>query len=282
GTNIFHGDAFVFGQNELFNAQETVTAKAGVGRALFHRYQPGFSLGGPIRRDRLFFYMAAEEEHLLADSAADISRSALARINGALVSGLAPSLPVRSLQAGRFRIGADETEAAGKLTYLAGRHTVNSRFAFTNARLRGESFNTEELNDVSSRGSSYTKDYQLTASDMMVASPGSINEFRFQASTRRARSNGGDRVGPEVDITGMARFGRPFDADSARRENRFQFLDNILVERGHHELKAGITVNRVKLRSELLDGFGGLFIFRTVDDFLAGRAAEWRQAFGTA
>ncbi len=29
------------------------------------------------------------------------------------------------------------------------------------------------------------------------------------------------------------------------------------------------------------DGFGGLFIFRTVDDFLAGRTAEWRQAFGT-
>src|SRR5262249_3700330 len=42
-----------------------------------------------------------------------------------------------------------------------------------------------------------------------------------------------------------------------------------------------ITVNHVKLRSEMRDGFGGLFIFPTVDDFLAGRAAEWRQAFGT-
>ena len=282
GTNDFHGDAFVFAQNEIFNARESVTAKAGVGRPLFHRYQPGFSLGGPIQHDRLFFYVAAEQEHLLADSAADISRSARERINGGLASGLAPSLPVRSLQTERFRIGADETEAAGKMTYLAGRHTVNSRFAFTNSRLRGEAFNTEELNDISSRGTSYTKDYQLTASDMMVVSPGLINEIRFQASTRRALSNGGDRLGPEVDIVGIARLGRPYDGDTARRENRVQVLDNIIIERGHHELKAGITVNHVQLLSEMRDGFGGLFIFRTVDDFLAARAAEWRQAFGTA
>ena len=53
GTNTFHGDALVFGQNELFNARESVTAKAGVGRPLFHRYQPGVSLGGPIQHDRL-------------------------------------------------------------------------------------------------------------------------------------------------------------------------------------------------------------------------------------
>src|SRR5207247_1679365 len=251
------------------------------GRALFHRYQPGVWLGGPIQHYRLFFYMAAEQEHLLADSAADIPRPARDRLNAAFASGLAPNLPVRSLQVGRFRIGADETEAAGKLTYVGARHTVNSRFAFTNARLRGEAFNTDELNDISSRGTSFTKDYQLTAADTIVLSPRSINEFRFQASTRHALSNGGDRLGPEVDIGGVARFVLPVDADSARRENRVQFLDNIIVERGHHELKAGITVNHVKLRAEMRDGFGGLFIFRTVDDFLAGRTAEWRQAFGT-
>src|SRR5207249_11970236 len=107
-------------------------------------------------------------------------------------------------QAGRFRIGADETEAAVKLPYAAARHTVNCQFAFTNARLRAEAFNTEELNDISSRGTSFTKDYQVTASDTIVLSPRSINEFRFQASTRRALSNGGDRLGPELDIVGVA------------------------------------------------------------------------------
>jgi hypothetical protein len=259
GTNRFHGDAFVFGQNDMFNARESVVAKAGIGRQMFHRYQPGFSLGGPIQRDRLFFYMAGEQEHLLADSASDI----------------------RFLQPRRFRIGSDETESAGKLTYLSGPHTVNSRFAFTNARVRGDAFNTEEFNDVSSRGSSYTKDYQLTASDMATLSSASINELRFQASTRRAVTNAGDRAGPEIDIVGVARFGRPYISDSTRRENRVQVLDDITIERGHHELKTGAAVNHVTLASEMRDGFGGVFIFRTRDDFIAGRAALWRQRFGT-
>jgi hypothetical protein len=281
GTNTFHGDAFLFGQNDLLNAREPIVAKAGIGRPLFHRYQPGFSLGGPIQRDRLFFYMAGEQEHLLAESASDLPAAARNLINLALSRGLAPNVPVRSLQANRFRIGSDETEAAGKLTYLTGPHTLNSRFAFTNARGRGEAFNTDEFNDVSSRGSSYTKDYQLTFSGLTVVSPTSINELRFQASTRRALSNAVDHFGPEIDIVGIARFGRPYGADTKRRENRLQILDEITFDHGHHELKTGFTVNHVTLNSEMRDGFGGLFIFPTVDDFLAGRAAVWRQRFGT-
>jgi len=114
----------------------------------------------------------------------------------------------------------------------------------------------------------------------MVLSPTSINEFRFQGSTRRALSNAGDRLGPEIDIIGVARFGRPFEADTARRENRVQFVDNVTVSRARHELKTGVAVNHVGLRSEMRDGFGGVSIFWTVEDFMAGRPAEWRQSFG--
>src|SRR5262249_22993151 len=128
--------------------------------------------------------------------------------------------------------------------------------------------------------SAYTKDYQLTGSYVMAMSPASINEFRLQVSTRRAVSNAGDRLGPEVNIAGVSRFGRPIDADTARRETRTQFVDNVTVERGNHELKTGITVNHVRLRSEMRDGFGGLFTFRSADDFMAGRPSEWRQSFG--
>src|SRR5262247_2339881 len=108
GANDFHGDAFLFVQNELFNGRDTVTARAGSGRPLFRRYQPGFALGGPIRRDRLFFYAAGEQEHLNEESASEISRTAQTRINSALASGTAPNLAVRSLQSARFPVGADE------------------------------------------------------------------------------------------------------------------------------------------------------------------------------
>lgn len=282
GSNDFHGDAFLFAQNERFDARDAVSAKAGTGRPQFRRYQPGFALGGPIVRDRIFFYLAGEQEHRFEESASEISRTARTRINTALASGVVPGSPVRSLQSGRFPIGADETEAAGKLTTITGRHTLNSRFAFTNARVRGDAFNTEEFYDVSARGNSYIKDYQFTAADVMVLSLAAIDEIRFQGSTRRAVSNAGDRRGPGVDIAGIARFGRPWEADSSRRESRVQFINNVTIDRGHHEIKTGITLNHVRLRSQMEDGFGGLLTFRTIDDFVAGRPAEQRQAFGNA
>lgn len=283
GQNEFHGDAFTFFQNDRFNAREPYSDPAPALRLRFHRIQPGAALGGPLKRDRLFFYIAAEQEHLSADDEAEIDRASLIRINNLLAAGFAPRLGVRSLTSARFPIGADETEAAAKLTYIPGsRHTLNFRFAFTNARARAEAFNTDVLTDRSARGSAYTKDYQLTASAISVLSSTSVNDLGFQTSTRRVVTRAGDTTGPGIEIAGVARFGRPYNADGARREHRWQIVDNVSNSRGPMEWKAGATINHVSLNNDARDGFGGIFVFRTLDDFAAGRPALWRQAFGTS
>jgi hypothetical protein len=282
GQNEFHGDAFTFFQNEWFNAREPFSDPPPASRLRFRRVQPGVALGGALQRNKLFFYAAAEQEHLSAEDESEIDRNARTRINSLLASGFAPRLSVRSLTPGRFRIGTDETEAAAKVTYIASqRHTLNFRFAFTNLRERGDGFNTDVLTDRSARGSAYTKDYQFTGSAISVLSAKSINDFRFQASTRRAVTRAGDTLGSGVEIAGLARFGRPYDADSNRRETRYQIVDNLSLSRSLSEWKGGVTVNRVSLNSELGDGFGALYIFRTLDDFAAGRPAIWRQSFGS-
>jgi len=280
GANEFHGDVFTFLQNERFNARSPFSDPSS-SRPRFRRYQPGGALGGPIKHDRAFFYLALEQEHLRTEDEAEIDRATRARVNSLLASGFAPRLSVRSLTARRFSIEADETEAAGKLTYLAGsRHTLNFRFAFTNARVRGDAFNNDALSDPTARGSAYTKDYQLTGSIISVLSPHLVNDLRLQASTRNVETRSGDTIGPGIEIVGLARFGRPFDADAARRERREHFVDNISLSRARSEWKTGATLNRVSLHDDARDGFGGLFIFRTLDDFASGRPALWRQAFG--
>jgi hypothetical protein len=283
GENQFHGDAFTFFSHERFNAREPFSDPAPASRLRFRRVQPGAALGGPLKHDHLFFYAAAEQEHLSADDEAEISSPTRTRINSLLTSGFAPRLAVRSLTSGRFPIGSDETEMAGKLTYIASqRHTFNFRFAFTNLRDRGDGFNTDILTDRSARGSVYTKDYQGTASVISVLSTKLVNDLRFQVSKRHVFTRAGDNVGPGVEIVGLARFGRPFDADATRDERRQQVVDNISVVQAHSEWKGGATVNHVSLNDDARDGFGGLFIFRTVDDFAAARPAIWRQAFGTS
>src|SRR5947209_18938750 len=171
GSNEWHGDLFTFFQNERFNAREPYSDPPPARRLRFRRYQPGGALGGPLKRDRLFFYVALEQEHLTGEDESEIDRTARTRINSLLASGFAPRLSVRSLAARPFPIGADETEAAAKLAYLVGSlHTLNFRFAFTNARYRSDAFNRDILRDPTARGSSYTKDYQFTGSAISVLS----------------------------------------------------------------------------------------------------------------
>ncbi len=283
GSNDFHGDAFTFAQNEFFNARDSFNAGEGNSRLRFRRYQTGGALGGTLKRDQLFFYVAAEQEHFTGEDETGIARSVRLPINAALASGFATRLAVRSLAENRFPIGADETEAAAKLTYIAGlRHTLNFRLALTNNRERNDAFNTETLADPTARGSAYTKDYQLTGSDLFVLSSKLINDWRFQASTRKAVSRAGDATGTDIEIVGTARFGLPYEADTARRETREQFVDNISFVRSRSELKAGATVNHVSLTDDARDGFGGLYIFRTPGDFLSGQPSVWRQAFGNS
>jgi hypothetical protein len=57
GTNVFHGSAFYSGQNEKFNARNFFsTAQQPVGR--FNQY--GGTLGGPVLRNRAFFFATYE------------------------------------------------------------------------------------------------------------------------------------------------------------------------------------------------------------------------------
>ena len=52
GTNVFHGTAFWFGRNAAFNARQATARE----RDPLKRNQPGGTLGGPLMRNRLFFF----------------------------------------------------------------------------------------------------------------------------------------------------------------------------------------------------------------------------------
>jgi hypothetical protein len=56
GENEFHGDAWEFLRNDIFNANSFFRNAAGQPRATLKQNQFGGTIGGPIRRDRLFFF----------------------------------------------------------------------------------------------------------------------------------------------------------------------------------------------------------------------------------
>src|SRR5207248_9427881 len=56
GENEFHGDAWEFLRNDIFNANSFFRNAAGQPRATLKQNQFGGTIGGPIRRDKLFFF----------------------------------------------------------------------------------------------------------------------------------------------------------------------------------------------------------------------------------
>jgi hypothetical protein len=60
GTNQFHGNVFEFNRNTAYNANNYFNNRNDIDKPVLLRNQFGFSFGGPIIRDKTFFFTTAE------------------------------------------------------------------------------------------------------------------------------------------------------------------------------------------------------------------------------
>lgn len=60
GSNAFHGSAYEFLRNKVLNSNTFFNNRANVARPAFSQNQYGFNLGGPIKRDKTFFFGSYE------------------------------------------------------------------------------------------------------------------------------------------------------------------------------------------------------------------------------
>ena len=153
--NHIHGDAFTFVQNGALNG----TPPLGL-----NPYKPDESrvsvrvaLGGPIQRDRMFYYVAVEHEMARGEDPNDLEPST---INTHLISSLRNYLPLANLnlQSKFFPTTDQETELSGRIRpalLKIAREAIMLRYAFTNSRNVNDAFYTDELTDRTARGSSF-------------------------------------------------------------------------------------------------------------------------------
>lgn len=112
GSNELHGSAYWFVQNEAFNANDFFFNRDGIDRPAARRNEGGFTIGGPIVRDKAFFFGSYQRTQALTAfvptgssisdlplfldflpdrSASGVTTGALAAINAARnACGLAP------------------------------------------------------------------------------------------------------------------------------------------------------------------------------------------------
>ena len=251
------------------------------GKPSFRRFREGVSLGGPLVKDRTFYYVAVEQEHNRGQNGSEIDSASASAINSFLATGAFSGLATRQITTNFFPISRAETEAAGKLDHQLTKNTaLMLRYAFTNNREAGDAFNTSGLVDASARGSSFIADNSLSGSLTTVYGSDAVGDLRFQAATRHAVLRPTQSSGPEINIAGLVDFGRPYAGLSQRRENHYQAGYTYTRTVGKQIWKAGAVITRVSLRASAADGFGGVYLFNTLQDFLAGQPSQFRQAFG--
>ena len=204
GVNTLHGDAFLFGQSGVFSASPKLEETFRNTPSLW-RYRGGLALGGPLVKDRTFYYAAAEREQAQTETASDIDSGAAVAINHALSAGLLPEVHTRQLTLGLFPTARAETEWSAKVVHqLADGGAVVGRIASTDNREEHDAFNTGGLSDRSVRGTQTTRDVAVTGSwtktlgrthEQRAARPVRYSSHRLVQRRSRRRGRGDFRSG---------------------------------------------------------------------------------------
>ncbi len=64
GTNQFHGNLFEYHRNTIFNANDWFNNRSGIEREVLIRNQFGAGIGGPIRKDKTFFFFNWQSQRM--------------------------------------------------------------------------------------------------------------------------------------------------------------------------------------------------------------------------
>ena len=82
GTNQFHGSAYYFGRNDALNATDYFNNLNSIGKDKLRRNDFGYNVGGPVVKDKLFFFWSQEWNRELRGAARSAGVPTVAEKNG--------------------------------------------------------------------------------------------------------------------------------------------------------------------------------------------------------
>ncbi|MFQ5738070.1 MAG: TonB-dependent receptor plug domain-containing protein [Acidobacteriota bacterium] len=284
GTNDWHGSAFYLYQDNSFIADEKSLRVNTDGsmtesrnEALGRRHQFGGSFGGPVVRDKAFFFFSTEHQDfsrpLFVEFRFDDAERALIkdRIPQLLdFEGAFNSTDNAHVYLGKFDWNATET------------NNFSVRYTFTDStQVNGTTTGTTR-GAVDNNGLELDRTHQFVASWNGIISPRAINEFRFNylKEDRPREANVNDNTS-EVRIGSEATVGGRWFLPIPEIDDRYQFVDNFSYNFGAHDLRVGFEYNDTGVDQIFFGNGRGQYRFADLDAFLADAPRDYRQRFGT-
>lgn len=264
GSNKFRGRAFYFFRDDSLNANTWNNNRRGIARPAFRNHDPGFTFGGPIVKNKLFFFTAYEYDNINEDTIVD---AFVPVTNG----NTRFTLPAPTDLTRRFTVTQSGQTSVDVAPYIEPFPTPSRKHIFTaradwninNAHNITFNYQLGRSNDLRAfSGTNRIGDSLIgrirntdgyNATHNYIISSQAVNQFRFQYSTLRPRSEqSAGALAPAVLVTftppGESSTTQVFGSttnSSDRVEDRWQFQDTLSYVFGANTVRFGADYQKV-------------------------------------
>lgn len=276
GTNSVHGAAYWFFRDRAMNANTFINNSRGIPRQPYHYNQFGANVGGPVVKDRLFYFFNYEGQRNKNPNPVFLA--------------VAPPADALSQQAARelqqyltpYTRNFDNNIYLGKADWNIG---SNQRFS---VRYNAHRFNGKNLeNSGSSSAFEHTGDSDVITDNVAanythVRGGSTVWDSRFiylrDDEPGKANSDRPEAVIRQNNVTVM-QLGRNNFSPRYTNTKRYQTIQSVSYVRGRHTYKIGGDLNFERIDNFFPGLFSGSYLFNSYADFAARRPFSYTQAF---
>ena len=303
GSNTFHGEAFWFFRDSDFSAINPFAVQTvlvnGVNTTTHinpedKQHQFGGTLGGPIIKDKLFFFFSADQQLRKFPAVAvpgnpaaffaDFTSAELSTFTSRGISQPQAEQGLSFLQSvtGTVPRTGDELVMLPKIDWQI---NGNNHASFEYNRMRWASPGGIQTGAVVARGTDsfgddFVKDDTVISRLDSTISPTITNEFLFEYgrdfefesnnTVLPGEPTAATGFSPQITISGGGGivFGMPnfLQRPAYPDEHRYQWSDTLSLSHGTHLIKVGFDINRVNdIDQNLFEGFGAYSYSNRVD-----------------
>ena len=296
GTNELHGSGFEFLRNSDLDANNFFNNANGVSRTPSRNNFFGGTIGGPIRKDRTFFFASFEglRQRVGVNANARVPSLAARAEASPAIQPLIDEYPLPTGPdngdgtAGYFATATNlvgETDFSARLDHrFSNNDDFFARYAFSDSLglLRSFYLNTLSRNRSRLQSVSLSEVHRITTN--------LFNEARFgfvrsaNTSIGAADSFGGAEPIPlnaagDATLPGMDIFSLPFaespNPPELQNNNLFSFNDDVTYVHGRNTFKSGFWVRRTQGNVSLQPLSSGVYFFDTVGDLVNNSPASY-------
>jgi len=273
GTDQVHGEVYGYLRNQDLNAANALS-----GTTLpLTQTQYGASIGGPIVKQKTFYFANFEQRLLNQDGLITVAQRNVDAINAKLI---AVNYPGSLIATGLYPNPVHNLNFLGRIDQVfSDKDTFSARYSLYDVNSANSRF-TGGLGTVSAGASLWDADQTIAVSNIYTLSSRTVNETRAQYWNSNLKAPVNDPIGPAVNISGVATFGTASGSPTGRYNRLWEIADNLSHQVGAHSIRVGADFLYNDLTITYPRSINGSYSFASLANFEKGVYTTFTQTFG--